>query len=138
MVEERNLGHRFHLLPPVRSEDLPGITVAADMGFILFRNSCLNHFYSLPNKLYEYPMAGVPVIASGFPEIKKVLNRYDYGITVDPGSPSAIAAVVQRLAEDESLRRRLASNGRKAALNELNWNFQKVKLLKMYQSLQIM
>lgn len=136
MAEEAGLSERITFLPPVPSEELPGITVDADMGFILFRNTCLNHYHSLPNKLYEYMMAGVPVIASGFPEMKRVITETGCGITVDPETPEEIFLAAKNLAENPGERERMSKAGRKAAMDTHNWTAQKKKLISLYRELR--
>lgn len=135
MAARAGLSDRIAFLPPVPSEKLPEITVDADMGFILFRNTCLNHFYSLPNKLYEYMMAGVPVIASGFPEMQRVINETGCGITVDPESPSEIFSAVKSLAENPEERKLMADAGRKSAMEKYNWEPQREKLIRLYREI---
>lgn len=137
MTEDMGLENKVIFLPPVPSEELPEITVDADMGFILFRNTCLNHYYSLPNKLYEYMMAGVPIISSNFPELKRVLDEVESGITVDPESPEAISYAVEQLAGDSSLRFRMKKNGRAAALDRYNWVPQSEILRNLYRKLRL-
>lgn len=136
MAENMGLGNKVIFLPPVPSEELPEITVDADIGFILFRNTCLNHYYSLPNKLYEYMMAGVPIISSNFPELKKVLDEVKSGITVDPESPEAISYAVEQLAGNSSLRHDMKKNGRAAAIDRYNWGPQRELLRNLYRKLR--
>ncbi len=136
LAQDMQLGDRITFLPPVPSEELPEITVDADMGFILFRNTCLNHYYSLPNKLYEYMMAGVPIVSSDFPELSRVLKEVGSGITVDPDSPAAIASAVDKLAGNQLLRDRMKNSGRTAALKKYNWEPQSKLLREMYRKLR--
>ncbi len=135
-VDEMKISDRVIFLPPVPSEELPEITVDADMGFILFRNTCLNHYYSLPNKLYEYQMAGVPIISSNFPELKRVLTEVRSGLTVNPESVEEIANAVEKLAQNRTLREEMGSNGRKAALSKYNWQPQSLLLRDLYRRLR--
>ena len=135
MAAEAGLSDDLVFLPPVPSERLPEITVDADMGFILFRNTCLNHYYSLPNKLYEYMMAGVPVIASGFPELTRVIEETGCGITVDPESPEEIFSAVKYLEENPAERKRMSEAGRKAAMDQLNWEPQQKRLIELYREI---
>ena len=137
MALDMGLKEKVIFLPPVPSEELAEITVDADMGFILFRNTCLNHYYSLPNKLYEYMMAGVPVVSSDFPELKRVLTEVDSGITVDPESPEEISEAVQKLAADPEMRKRMRNNGRAAALDRYNWEPQSKRLCNLYRKLRL-
>ncbi len=135
MAGDAGLSDRVVFIPPVPSEELPELTVDADMGFILFRNTCLNHYYSLPNKLYEYMMAAVPVIASDFPELSRVIEATGCGITVDPESPEAISSAVETLAAHRERRLAMAAAGRAAALEGYNWEPQKRKLIELYREL---
>ncbi len=135
-ADEMKISDRVIFLPPVPSEELPEITVDADMGFILFRNTCLNHYYSLPNKLYEYQMAGVPIISSNFPELKRVLTEVRSGLTVNPESVEEIANAVEKLAQNRTLREEMGSNGRKAALSKYNWQPQSLLLRDLYRRLR--
>ncbi|MCD4708237.1 MAG: glycosyltransferase family 4 protein [Candidatus Sabulitectum sp.] len=136
MALNMGLKDRVVFIPPVPSEELPEITVDADIGFILFRNTCLNHYYSLPNKLYEYMMAGVPIVSSDFPELKRVLNEVKSGITVDPDSPESISNAVDKLAGDPAMRKRMKKNGRAAALDKYNWEPQSDLLRSLYRKLR--
>lgn len=136
MAERMGLSGKVVFLPAVPSEELPEITVDADMGFILFRNTCLNHYYSLPNKLYEYMMAGVPVVSSNFPELNRVISQVKNGVTVDPESPGEIAAAVEKLAANPDLLKTMREKGRAAALQRYNWGPQGEKLRKLYEGLK--
>lgn len=135
MAADPTLGETLRVLPPVRSEDLPVYTADADAGLILFRNTCLNHYYSLPNKLYEYMMAGIPVIASDLPEIARVVKEGDFGLLIDPGDPAAIADAVRRAASDPSWRAAAGARARAAAERVHNWGEQEKVLLAAYEGL---
>ena len=132
---EQDLEDTVYFLPPVPSEELPEVTSSADMGLILFRNTCLNNYYSLPNKLFEYMMAGKPVIASNFPEMARLIVENDCGLLVDPESPEQIARAIQDLAEDPAAASRMGARGRQAALERYNWSAQEQKLVSLYRKL---
>ncbi len=134
MVRTRNLEDRVHIFAPVPSEDLPEVTVSADVGMILFRNSCLNHYYSLPNKLFEYMMAGVPMIASGFPEMAAVIEGARCGLLVEPTDPVKIADALAYMAANPRERVEMGARGRNAAITEYNWSHQEGVLLDSYRS----
>lgn len=120
------------ILPPVPSEKLPEITASADIGLILFRNTCPNHLYSLPNKLYEYMMAGLPIIASDLPEMAELIGRERCGILIDPEDPESIAGGILELASDGGRRAELGRNGRTAAMARYTWPAQAAVLTGIY------
>ncbi len=137
MQSEMNLKETIFLLPPVPSEALPEVTVSADAGLILFENTCLNHYYSLPNKLYEYMMAGLPVIASDFPEMARIINKHDCGILVDSSSPQAIAKGLRKLISSPEEMRQMGTRGRKASLKQYTSPLEEKQLVDLYKELSV-
>ncbi|MBN1433558.1 glycosyltransferase family 4 protein [Candidatus Fermentibacterales bacterium] len=135
LAKQMGVSDRISFLDPVPSERLMEVTVAADIGLVLFQNTCLNHYYSLPNKLYEYMMCGLPVIASELPEISSVLSEAGCGVTVDASSPRSIADGILCLCDDPDRRREMGRRGRASALSEHNWSTQRARLLEAYGEL---
>lgn len=90
---------------------------------------------ALPVKMFEYMAAGIPVIASNFPRWRAIVEASDCGLCVDPQDPAAIAAAIDRLAQDPPLARRLGANGRRAIEQTFSWNNEAHKLLRFYADL---
>jgi len=132
MAKARDVNGVLSILPAVPSERLPEVTASADMGLILFQNTCPNHYYSLPNKLYEYMMAGLPIIASDLPEMSDLIMRERCGVLVDPEDSGAIAGRILELASDPGLREEMGERGRRAALERYTWRDQEASLLGVY------
>lgn len=75
----------FH--PAVPPGELGSLTGAADVGLVLTVGSeCLSHYYSAPNKLFQYWHAGIPVVASRLPEFERFMRRYPAGALSDSDS----------------------------------------------------
>jgi glycosyltransferase involved in cell wall biosynthesis len=72
----------IHFHEAVAPPDLPRFTSGADVGLSIIQNTCLSYFYCLPNKVYEYVLAGLPVIVSDFPEMSNVVRELQCGWTV--------------------------------------------------------
>lgn len=121
----------FH--PPVPSEDLPEITASADCGLLLFQGSCLNHTYSLPNKLFEYMMAGLPIVACDLPEISAVVRKHRCGVLVDAGDPASIAEGMRKVAADPDGAGKMGLSGYLAARNLYTWHNSALTLHGIYQ-----
>ncbi len=89
---------------------------------------------SLPVKMFEYMSAGLPVIASGFPLWREIVEGNDCGICVDPLDPAAIAEAIDRLIENPDLARRMGENGRRAVHERYNWANEEKKLFALYDT----
>jgi glycosyltransferase involved in cell wall biosynthesis len=89
--------------------------------------------HALPNKLFEYMAAGLPVIASHFDIWKKIVAGNECGIVVNSTKPQEIAEAIDYLIERPDLRRIMGQNGHKAVRDEYNWDMESPKLLQMYE-----
>ncbi|MGC9330440.1 MAG: glycosyltransferase [Bacteroidales bacterium] len=90
---------------------------------------------ALPVKMFEYMLAGIPVIASDIPLWKSIVEKADCGITVDPFKPGEIASAIVMLTENNELAEKLGRNGQQAAMKYYNWKDEEKKLLKIYQEI---
>ncbi|GAA1145743.1 glycosyltransferase involved in cell wall biosynthesis [Nesterenkonia lutea] len=99
---------RVAMVPGTPHDELLKWTAGATLGTIPYENTGLNHLYCSPNKLWEYPSAGVPILATDMPEMKKKIDEYGIGLTVDRAlDPTEIAVAVNRLSNlDLGLMRR--------------------------------
>lgn len=134
-VQHSSARERIHVLDAVPPDRLLEYTASADIGVHLIQNTCLNHYYCLPNKLFQYILAGLPVIISDLPEIAKVVREYDVGILVDPADEGAVVQAMRRMTEEDDLRKRYACHAHRAA-SALNWEQEKVKLREVYEGLR--
>ncbi len=132
----RNLdpaGERIRFVPPAPQAELSYWTAGAALGIIPYENVCLNHWYCSPNKLWEYPAAGVPVLVSPFPVLRERVERYGIGWFLDdPVTPEGIARVVAGL-DDDSLAGVRAACERFIAAD--NWSLYEARLVGMYDRL---
>jgi glycosyltransferase involved in cell wall biosynthesis len=128
-----DMADRVHFVGQVPLAELPAWTASADIGVQTLRNTCLNHYTTDSNKLFEYVMGGLPVVASDFPEIRTVVTADDLGVLVDPDDVESIRGALGRLLDDEPYRQRLADNARRAR-EHLDWTSQAPKLLDLYRA----
>lgn len=87
----RHVADRVLVLPPVDRAELPTITATADVGVILLDGRSRNQRFALPNKLFEYIQARVPVCAPALPEIDRVMREHAVGDTYLPGDAADLA-----------------------------------------------
>ncbi|MDV4342977.1 glycosyltransferase family 4 protein [Methanoculleus sp. YWC-01] len=103
------------------------------IGLLVFQPDYYNAYIGLPNKLFDYMLCGLPVVASDFPEICKVVSETECGVLVDPTSPDAIAEAIAYLLEHPDEARRMGENGRTAVLERYNWGEMEMRLLEVYR-----
>jgi len=120
LVRDRGVGGRVRFAEGVPLGDLLSFTAGADVGLIPYRNVGLNNYYTSPNKLFEYCAAGVPVAASRFPELTRIVEGMDIGRTFDPERPEEIAAAVNAIVDDPAEQARYRANAA-AAGRQFTW-----------------
>nr|HDS0985855.1 glycosyltransferase family 4 protein [Pseudomonas putida] len=131
LSEELNLKDQVHFIPTVELKDLPSYTSSADIGVQPIENTCLNHYTTDSNKLFEYLIAGLPIVATDFPEIRRIVLSHDVGILVPPNNPESLAYALNCLTQNSQLRRFYANNACSAA-KTLNWEEQESRLVDLY------
>lgn len=128
------LRDRVHFLDPVPPDALLSYTASADVGVTLLEDTCLNHRYALPNKLFEYLMAGIPVLASDLPEIRDVVDAYGVGRLVDPADPEAVARAMQFMIDRPDTLEQMGTNI-PAVLETFSWEKASVCFEQAYHSI---
>lgn len=125
---------KVRFIPKVKQDELPLWTAGATIGAIPYENTGLNHWYCNPNKLWEYPNAGVPMIASPFPEMGAIIDTYELGWYLpDPLNPKLIADVINALSDEQLA---IAAANCRAFMAADNWENYAKRLRSLYGELQ--
>ena len=132
LAAESGCGDRTHFLGEVAFRDLAVLTRGAFAGLAPFQALSASYRYSLPGKLFEYIQAGVPVVATALPEIRKVVEGYGVGICLEAYDPESLAAALRRLREEPGLREGFLRN-LPAAKRELCWEAEEERYLSLYR-----
>jgi glycosyltransferase involved in cell wall biosynthesis len=112
-------------------EKVADVMAQSRVGVVTFL-AIQSHRNALPNKLFEYMSAGIPVVASNFPLWREIVDETGSGLCVDPSDPEAIAAAIDELVENETLARQCSANGIQAVAEKFNWSTQERKLSRLY------
>lgn len=134
MCKETGVMKRVGFVPKVSVNELINYTQNAYLGFQVLQNICFNHYSTLSNKLFEYIMAEVPVVASNFPEIRKVVEGEQVGITIDPHESDKIAKAVNFILDNPDKHAEFKANCKKAR-KKYNWENEKANLIDIYKSI---
>ena len=92
-----------------------------------------DHLDALPNKLFEYMAAGLPVVASDFPLWRRIIGDASCGLVVDPLDPQAIAAAVRYLLQHPEQAEAMGRRGRAAVETRYNWSAEARRLVALYR-----
>jgi glycosyltransferase involved in cell wall biosynthesis len=104
----------------ISQNELINYTTGADIGLVLIENISLSYYYALPNKLFEYIMAGLPLLSSDLPQMKEIIEKYNVGESINIENDETIVNVIRKWIKDPDLLALYRKNCHSAAL-ELNW-----------------
>ena len=128
-VASQNLHGYVHFLGNLPPEKLQKITPLADVGFSLEEDIGLSYRYCLPNKLFDYIQAEVPVIVSDLPEMKTIVNKYQIGNVLSIRTPEELAKKINSVLNSNF------SFALKKAKEELVWEKEKLILQHIFNNL---
>ncbi len=134
LVINEGLSNSVKFIGRVSQEDLINHTLNAQIGVSLEEDMGLNYRYALPNKLFDYIQARIPVLVSSLPEMVKIVNNYKIGEIATIRSPEKIALVIKDICENDEKRKEREINLEKAA-KELCWENEKMKVINLYSKL---
>lgn len=122
---------RIHYLPPVRPAELVDCVAGADVSVCLTLDSCLSRRFSLPNKLFESLVAGVPLIVSPLPELSRMVSEHNAGWVVETEG-GRLRELLNKLTV-QSVREK--ESGLADRVSHLHWENEARSLLNVYDSL---
>ena len=123
-----NMENRVKFTGKVDPKELKSLTLNADIGFSLEEDLGLNYRYALPNKLFDYIQAEVPVIVSDLPDMKDLVKHYEIGEVLENRTPEDLANLVDFVIQKDF------SKELSKAKEELNWQKEKEKLIAILKS----
>jgi glycosyltransferase involved in cell wall biosynthesis len=123
----------IYFYPAVTPDVLLDYTSSADFGILFYENNCLNHDYCSPNKMFEYLMADIPVIASNLYEMKRLVQNNKIGIVAEENTANGLkeAIIKATTLDKEELRKNIQK-----IKNIYNWEEQEKVLLTLYKELE--
>jgi len=134
LIAENRLERNVVFHDAVPQEKLWKYVGAVDVGIVMIDNICLSYYYSLPNKFFQNVQAHTPVIGSDFPEIKRMIEKYNIGLVCKTDDPEALHDAIMRLKDDKVLYNTFKENLKKAS-KELCWENEERILIDAYKAI---
>lgn len=123
----------IHFHPSVKMDDLPKISNSADYGIIFTQDTCKNHTYSLPNKLFEYIAFGLPVIVSPLETMQKLVEEEQIGFVANGFQPENLYEKIKDISVPPATE--LRDVLWKLHTEKYNWDIEKQVLINLYKNL---
>jgi len=131
LAQKRGVGTNVKFTAWVPYEEKERLSSQASMGLITYLPYS-NNTSCLPNKLFDYMLVGLPVVASDFPLYREIVEPNHCGLLVDPSRPDDIARAMEYLIEHPQQAREMGENGHRAVCEKFNWTNESEKLLQIY------
>ena len=130
-IEALGLTNRVSILPPAPMTELVREAASYDVGLFALPGNSRHNEFALPNKFFEYVMAGLALCVSDLPEMGRLVRQHAIGVTIPAVRPTEIAGAINglsRAAIDEYKRHSLT------AARELCWERELARLVAAYEA----
>ena len=132
-TRDLKLQKKVKFIPRVSLEKLQKLTALADIGLSIEEDLGLNYRFALPNKVFDYIQAQVPILVSDLVEMKQIVEQYNVGETILDRTPLAIATqITAMLKKDKNYYTKQLSK----ASNELIWEKEEKKIIEIFKNLE--
>ena len=138
LIASEGVADRVKIIPAVPYEELLDWTASADLGLnVLPPDYSLSIRGCLPNKLFEYLMAGLPVLSSPLDAVAEVISTYNVGQIVSSLAPPDVGTAINAILTDDGALSHMRRNALNAAQHELRWEKEKGKLIHFYHDILV-
>lgn len=120
LVAKENLQSKVEFTGRLSIEKLTALTLTADLGLSIEENLGLNYRFALPNKLFDYIQAQVPVLITNLPEMAAIVNQYQIGEITDSLDPKYLSEKIAEALQNKE-KRQMWHENLKVAAKELTW-----------------
>ena len=124
------VSNRLTVTGSVQPEQILVLLRRATLAVVLITSEYPSYHLALPNKFFEAIAAGLPVVVSPVPELKRLVEQYEIGVVCDPHDSRSIAEAILTVSDSDNLNR-MRENVRRAS-DDMNWEVEEHKLITLY------
>ncbi len=132
LVASLELKNKVKFLGRLSIDELSQLTPQAHLGLSIEEDIGLNYRFALPNKLFDYIQARVPVLVTDLPEMAAIVTQYEIGEITPSLEPEKLAKICIEMLHNETRRKIWKENLKKAA-GELTWENEEKVLKEIFQ-----
>jgi glycosyltransferase involved in cell wall biosynthesis len=133
-VKRFELQYSVSFIPKMPALELRQYTLNVDLGVTIDKDTNLNYHFSLPNKVFDYMHAGIPVLASRLPEIERLVKAHNIGTFIENHDPEHIASQIEAFLNSEAYA--ICKQNTLQAANQNNWPQEKQKLITLFNEIR--
>jgi len=126
--------NKVEFVGKLNREEVKVLLEESKMGLVTLHPT-INYIDALPVKMFEYMLAGIPVIASDFQILQDIVNKEKCGLCVNPLDTKAIGEAIEYLATHDQEAKAMGKSGERAVLERYNWGIEEKKLFEIYSEL---
>ena len=133
LAKKLNLSKKIVFINKLPKSELINYTVNATIGVSIDKPTNLNYYNSLPNKIFDYAFAKLPMLVSNLPEISAIVNKYNVGKIIATHEPIIIANAIKEMTTSSNY----TSWKQNCSIltNEINWKNESKILKKIIEDL---
>lgn len=134
-IEQEGYSNKVKMLDAVPHEVLIDYVSSADIGVAPVQNICLSYYFSLPNKVGEFIMAGIPFAVSNFPEMRRLAIDGKMGEVFDPRDPESMANAIKKVIDPDIYEQKIKNV--LISKKQYSWEEESLKLIKLYNQIEV-
>ncbi len=119
--------------PVVPYDEIVAHTSSADFGLLSVENVCLSYYYCMPNKMFEYIHAQIPIITTNLHDCKNLIEEEKIGLVIPEFT---VDKTVETIEEALKIDTAQFAPGLRAAKEKFHWAIEEKKLLGIYAHLE--
>lgn len=128
--KNKSVENKVHFLGKLLPSELQKITPLAGIGLSLEEDLGLNYRYALPNKIFDYIQAEIPILVSDLPEMKQIVIKYKVGEIIKSRTPEALSTQINTMLKNDY------SESILKAKQALTWEHEKITLQDIFKNLK--
>ncbi|HHZ65042.1 MAG TPA: glycosyltransferase [Flavobacteriales bacterium] len=134
LAKKEGLSDKVEFLGRINLTELGKITRLCTLGLSLEKDTCLSYRYSLPNKIFNYMHAGIPVLSSDLIEKRGLIEKCEMGLFIESYDPEHIGSMINEMLSNSEKIFWWKQNSLKGA-KQFNWEIEEQKLLRFYENI---